>query len=60
VSKHARAKYDALDYTAGVTIVAAIVLVPLVLVSGQSLKGVPLHGWFWIGLLAIVPGAPTC
>ena len=39
VSKHARAKQNALEYTAVVTIVAAGTLTLVVLVSGQSLAG---------------------
>jgi drug/metabolite transporter (DMT)-like permease len=55
-SKHARATQNALEYTAGVTIVASIALTPIVLVSGQSLARVQAGDWLWISLLAIVPG----
>jgi len=56
VSKHARAMQNALEYTAGVTIVAAMTLTPIVLLSGQSLGRVEASDWLWISLLAIVPG----
>ena len=56
VAKHARESQHALDYTAGVTIVAALVLTPIVLVSGQSLGRVEAGDWLWIALLAVVPG----
>jgi len=56
VSKHARETQDALDYTAGVTIVAALSLTPVVLASGQSLGRVEAGDWLWIALLAVVPG----
>jgi drug/metabolite transporter (DMT)-like permease len=57
VSKHTRAMHDALEYTAGVTIVAAMTLIPIVLLSGQSLSRVESGDWLWICLLAIVPGS---
>jgi len=56
-SKRARALQDALEYTAGVTIVAAVTLTPIVLLSGQSLSRVESGDWLWISMLAIVPGS---
>jgi drug/metabolite transporter (DMT)-like permease len=56
-SKHARAVSDAVEYTVGVTLVAAVVMVPIVLLSGQSLARVKAGDWLWISLLAIVPGS---
>jgi drug/metabolite transporter (DMT)-like permease len=56
VSKHARAVHDALEYTVGVTVVAAVAITPIVLMSGQSIVRVASGDWFWIVLLAIVPG----
>ena len=56
VSKHARATHNAMEYTAGVTIVAAVTMTPIVLLSGQSLGRVEAGDWLWILLLAIVPG----
>jgi drug/metabolite transporter (DMT)-like permease len=57
VSKHSRETQNALEYTAGVTVVAAIALTPVMLVSGQSFVRVEAGDWLWISLLAIVPGA---
>jgi len=57
VAKRARAKVDALEYTAGVTVVAALTVIPILLVSGQALSRVRTGDWLWISLLAIVPGA---
>jgi drug/metabolite transporter (DMT)-like permease len=56
VSKHARETQHALDYTAGVTIVAAVALTPIVLASGQPLGRIEAGDWLWIALLAVVPG----
>ncbi len=56
VSKHARASNDAMEYTAGVTIMASIVMTPVVLLSGQSLLRVHTGDWIWILLMAVVPG----
>jgi drug/metabolite transporter (DMT)-like permease len=56
VSKHARVSQNAMEYTAGVTIMASIVMTPIVLLSGQSLTQVRAGDWIWISLMAIVPG----
>ena len=56
VAKHARQMHDAMEYTAGVTISAAVAITPIVLLSGQSLSRVEAGDWLWIFLLAIVPG----
>jgi drug/metabolite transporter (DMT)-like permease len=56
VSKHARELHDAMEYTAGVMIFAALGATPIVLVSGQSLGRIHLRDWLWIGLLTVVPG----
>ena len=56
VSKRARERHDALEYTTGVTLVAAMSATPVVLVLGQSLAQVHARDWLWIVLLAIVPG----
>jgi drug/metabolite transporter (DMT)-like permease len=57
VSKHVRASVDTLTYTTGVTLVAAIVMFPVVMLSGQSLGHVAAREWIWISLLAVIPGA---
>ena len=56
-SKRARSRLDALDYTAGVTIVGAVAVTAVVLVSGESLTNVRIGDGLWIGLLAVVPGS---
>jgi drug/metabolite transporter (DMT)-like permease len=56
VSKKARIVQGAMEYTACVSIVAALAVTPIVLVSGQSLGQVRLGDWLWIGLLVTVPG----
>jgi drug/metabolite transporter (DMT)-like permease len=57
VSKHARVKQNALEYTAGVTIVAAALVSVIVLATAQPLARVESGDWLWIGLLAVVPGS---
>jgi drug/metabolite transporter (DMT)-like permease len=56
VSKRARVEQGAMEYTACVTIVAAVAVTPIVLLSSQSLGDVRAGDWLWIGLLVIVPG----
>ena len=55
-SKHARAAHNAMEYTAGLTITAAVVSTPIVLLSRESLVQMRVGDWLWISLLAIVPG----
>jgi drug/metabolite transporter (DMT)-like permease len=57
VSKHVRASLDTLTYTTGVTLVAAIVMFPVVILSRQPLGHVAAREWLWILLLAVIPGA---
>lgn len=57
VTKHARELHGALEYTFGVTVMAAVTVTPVVLLSGQSLGHVKLGDWTWIILLAVVPGS---
>lgn len=57
VSKRAREHVPALEYTAGVTIVAAAVTSVVVLASGQALGHLHATDWIWIALLALVPGS---
>jgi drug/metabolite transporter (DMT)-like permease len=56
VSKHARQLHDAMEYTAGVTIAAAVTITPVVLLSSESLGRVKVGDWLWILLLTVVPG----
>jgi drug/metabolite transporter (DMT)-like permease len=55
VAKRASPKMEALEYTAGVTTVAALSTTVVVLVSGQSLARVQAGDWVWIALLAVIP-----
>ena len=57
ISKHAREQHDAMEYTAGVTIFAALGATPIVLLSSQSLGRIHAGDWIWIVLLAVVPGS---
>jgi drug/metabolite transporter (DMT)-like permease len=54
-AKRARPHVDALDYTAAVTIIAAVATSVVVLVAGQSPAKVAAGDWLWIALLAVVP-----
>ncbi|MGD9750615.1 MAG: DMT family transporter [Acidimicrobiia bacterium] len=55
-SKAARRTLSAAEFTAGATLVAAVVVTPFAAFSGQS-WGPPTGGeWFWIVLMAIGPG----
>jgi hypothetical protein len=56
ISKRARSMEKALEYSAVVMIVAAVTLIPTVLLSRQSLSRVETGDWLWICLLAVVPG----
>jgi drug/metabolite transporter (DMT)-like permease len=56
VTKHTRELHGALEYTVAVTVMSAVVVTPIVLLSGQSLADVKLGDWTWIILLAVVPG----
>ncbi len=56
ISKRARQASGALEYTFGVTLVAAVVLVPVVFISGEGFVVSRPGAWLWIGLLAVVPG----
>jgi len=57
VSKHARVLHNAMEYTTGVAIAAAVAVTPVVLVSNESLARVRTGDWLWISLLVLVPGA---
>jgi len=57
VSKRARGRTDAMEYTAGVTIMAAVATGVIVLAFHQTLGRVHPVDWIWIALLALVPGS---
>ena len=56
VSKHARVMHNAMEYTTGVTITAALAVTPIVLLAREPLSRVQAGDWLWISLLALVPG----
>jgi drug/metabolite transporter (DMT)-like permease len=56
VSKRASAATDSVEYTAGVGLVAAVALTPILWISGQSLDRVEPGDWTWIILLTVIPG----
>jgi drug/metabolite transporter (DMT)-like permease len=55
VSKRARPKLDALDYTAGVSVAAALTTTVLMLAFEREPGQVRAGDWVWIGLLAVIP-----
>lgn len=57
VSKRAREDTQAMEYTAGVTLVAAAVTTLIVLASRQDLARIHATDFAWIALLALVPGS---
>jgi drug/metabolite transporter (DMT)-like permease len=57
ISKRARERTQAMEYTAGVTIMAAVVTSIVVLASGRAIGHVHASDWGWFVLLAIVPGS---
>ncbi len=54
-AKSVQPRIAALDYTAGVTIVAAAATTLVVLLARVSVTDVAAGDWLWIGLLAVVP-----
>lgn len=56
-SKRARERTPAMEYTAGVTVMAAVVTSLVVVASRQPLGREHAADWIWIVLLAFVPGS---
>jgi probable blue pigment (indigoidine) exporter len=54
-AKHAQPRVAALDYTAGVTTVAAVATTIVVVVARVSVTSIRAGDWLWIALLAVVP-----
>ncbi len=54
-AKAVQPRIEALDYTAGVTLVAAAGTTAYLLVFRQSPAAVSARDWLWIGLLSVVP-----
>jgi drug/metabolite transporter (DMT)-like permease len=50
VSKRARRTVPAIEYMTTVTLLAAVVVTPLALASGQSLGGLRWQDWAWLGV----------
>ena len=55
-SKYARVVHNAMEYTTGVTITAAVAVTPIVLLAREPLTRVQAGDWLWICLLVLVPG----
>ena len=56
-SKRAREHLDAVEYMASALLVSALVVTPVVLVSGQPLGDVHGTTWVWLALFVLFPGA---
>ncbi|MGH2572623.1 MAG: DMT family transporter [Actinomycetota bacterium] len=50
VSKRVRQDVPAVEYMTTVTLVAAVVITPVALLSGQPLGGLRIQDWLWLGL----------
>lgn len=50
VSKRVRQDVPAVEYMTTVTVVAAVVITPVALLSGQPLGGLRIQDWLWLGL----------
>ena len=57
VTKHARKGIGTLEYLAAMTLVAAITVTPIALLTGQDFGSVHGVGWLWLVLLVLIPGA---
>ncbi|MEZ5412301.1 MAG: DMT family transporter [Acidimicrobiales bacterium] len=55
-SKAARAQLSAVEFTAGATLIAAVVVTPFAALSGQDWGPPTAANWFWIAMMAIGPG----
>jgi len=53
VSKRARRTVPAIEYMTTVTVLAAVVVTPLALGSGQSLGGLRWQDWAWLGVFLV-------
>jgi drug/metabolite transporter (DMT)-like permease len=57
VTKHARKGVGTLEYLAAMTLVAAITVTPIAVLTGQDFGAVEGVGWLWLVLLVLIPGA---
>jgi drug/metabolite transporter (DMT)-like permease len=55
-SKATQRQVSPLQYTAATAVWAAVVNTPIAFASGQDLSWPSAEHWFWLGLLALVPG----
>lgn len=55
-SKKARAHVSAVEFTAGATLIAAVVVTPFAALSGQHWGPPTGVEWFWIAMMAVGPG----
>jgi drug/metabolite transporter (DMT)-like permease len=53
VSKRVRQDVPAVEYMTTVTLVAAVVITPVALLSGQPLGGIRIQDWLWLGLFLV-------
>jgi drug/metabolite transporter (DMT)-like permease len=55
-SKTTQRKLSSLQYTAATAIWAALLNTPIAFLSGQEISGPSATTWFWLAMLALVPG----
>jgi drug/metabolite transporter (DMT)-like permease len=56
VSKRARQRAGAVEYTFWVTVVAAVVALPFAFAAGERFAVDSSSSWLWIAMLALIPG----
>ncbi|MGH9066256.1 MAG: DMT family transporter [Acidimicrobiales bacterium] len=56
VSKRVAAGVNAVEYTSGVIVTAAVLMTPVALLAGHGVGSIRARDWLWVGLLAVVPG----
>ena len=56
VSKRARTEVGSVSYQLGLTLVAALVMVPMALVSGHGVAPPSGEDWWPVALMALIPG----
>jgi drug/metabolite transporter (DMT)-like permease len=57
VSKRTRVRMPALEYMTGVMLTASIVALPVLLISGASLRSSRASDWLWLSLFVLFPAA---
>lgn len=55
-SKRARIELDTVTYTAGMLVVASVVLTPIALASSDPIGVPPADEWIWIAFMVLLPG----